>query len=73
MSAYTKRKGFEAVASSLRDFGYPDANWKMVHETWLAMQAKKKTMPHGVIGMFAKSQLEEVMEKFVNLPDGELK
>ncbi len=55
----TRSQAFETVAKSLREFGYPDATAKMVSDTYDAMDAKKK-LPHGIVGMFAESQLKEV-------------
>lgn len=65
----TKKDGFESVAKSLREFGYPDASAEMVEATWNAMERGDDEMPHGVVGMFAKSQLDEVRERFRELPD----
>lgn len=65
---YTKQMGFEAVARSLREFGYPDASAKMVSDTYDAMKRGDKKLPHGVVGMFAESQLKEVWDKFETLP-----
>jgi hypothetical protein len=61
---YTKAKAFEAVAKSLREFGYPDASADMVRETWDAMKAGKPEdeMPHGIVGRFAFAQLDKARE-----------
>jgi hypothetical protein len=67
---YTKRDGFEAVARSLREFGYPDATAQMVAETYTAMK-RGDPLPHGIVGMFAEGQIKEVWEKFDTLPDGD--
>lgn len=67
---YTKQDGFEAVARSLREFGYPDATAQMVSDTYSAMKKGDADMPHGIIGMFAERQIDEVREKFDSLPDG---
>jgi hypothetical protein len=47
-----------AIARNLRDFGYPDVSGVMIQEIHEAMKAGAP-LPHGVIGMFAKGQLEE--------------
>lgn len=65
---YTLRDAYEAVARSLRDFGYSDASAEMVRATHEAMRAGKAEMPHGVIGMFAQRQLEEVRSRLEQLP-----
>lgn len=68
---YTKQDGFEDVARSLREFGYPDASAQMVADTWAAMKEGKSDadLPHGIIGRFAERQLEEVRDQFDALPD----
>lgn len=66
-----KRKGYEAVARSLREFGYPDASGLMVKETHEALLAGKRGMgelPHGVISMFAESQMRERPDVFGEIP-----
>lgn len=55
---YTLQDAYEAVARSLREFGYPDVNASMIREVHNAMKSGVD-LPHGVIGLFAKSQLEE--------------
>lgn len=66
----TKADAFEAIAKSLREFGYPRTTAGMVQDAWNAMQEGKKDleMPHGVIGAFAYSQLEEHREWIEKLP-----
>ncbi len=56
----------EAVARNLRDFGYPDATGAMIREVWEAMKAGKSgsDLPHGIIGMFAESQINDHRAKF---------
>lgn len=52
----------ESVAKSLREFGYPDATASMVWDCWVAMTEHGKSdedMPHGIVGRFAYSQLDE--------------
>lgn len=67
---YTKADGFESVARSLREFGYPDATAAMVKDIYAAMKRGDRTMPHGIVGMFAESQIKEVGKAFDALPDG---
>lgn len=55
-------RAYEAIAKSLREFGYPDASAKMVEATHKAIIAGDKKMPHGIVGMFAESQLKEALE-----------
>lgn len=59
------RSGVAAsVAKSLRDFGYPDCSTAMVKaclDAWLDGK-RGVTFPHGVIGMFAGRQFDEVEE-----------
>lgn len=52
----------EAIARSLREFGYPDASAQMVADTAAAMERGDSDMPHGIVGMFAQRQLEEIAE-----------
>lgn len=54
-------QAFVAIARNLRDFGYPDVDAKMIAETYQAMQAGTE-LPHGIVGMFAKRQIEELQE-----------
>jgi hypothetical protein len=49
---------YAAIAESLRDFGYRTTNADMIREVHEAMQYGAK-LPHDVIGMFAKAQLDE--------------
>jgi hypothetical protein len=65
---YTLSDAYEAVARSLRQFGYPDATAGMIRETHEAMKRGDERMPHGIIGMFAQRQLDEVREKLDQLP-----
>lgn len=65
---YTLSDAYEAVARSLREFGYPDCQASMVRETHEAMIRGDETMPHGIIGMFAKRQMDEAVEAFKSLP-----
>jgi hypothetical protein len=65
---YTLDNAMEAVARSLREFGYPDVTAKMIREIFDAWDAGTKPLPHGVIGMFAERQFEEVADKIKSLP-----
>ncbi len=56
------RDVYEAVAESLREFGYPDATADMVRATHDAMKRGDAEMPHGIVGMFAQRQLDELSE-----------
>ena len=52
------------VAAALRDFGYPDATTAMLKEVldaWIEGRRGDK-LPHGIIGMLAERQFEEVEE-----------
>lgn len=53
----------ELVAKDLRAFGYPDATEQMVVDVWRDMQAGKTghDLPHGVIGLFVESQINEAV------------
>lgn len=70
MSKPTRQDAFEAVAKSLREFGYPQTTADMVSKCWDAMAEGKKDleMPHGVVGAFAYSQLNENKEWIEKLP-----
>lgn len=52
-------KGFNAIASSLREFGYPEVTGKMVNEIYDAMVEGKREhdLPHGVIGLFVQTHI----------------
>lgn len=50
---------YVAIARNLREFGYSDVKPQMIRETHEAMKRGDGKMPHGIIGMFAKKQLEE--------------
>jgi hypothetical protein len=50
---------YAAIACNLRDFGYPDVTPTMIRETDEARKrGADKSEPHGIISMFATSQLE---------------
>lgn len=69
----TRETAYEAIAKSLRQFGYPNATSKMVRETHAAMKAGrgKDDLPHGIIGMFSYAQLSANDEWISNLPGSE--
>lgn len=57
---YGLNDAMEAVARSLREFGYPDVTAAMCREIYDAWKANPKAkLPHGVVGMFAKSQFDD--------------
>lgn len=66
-TTYSLSDAMESVARSLREFGYPDVTAPMIREIFDAWEADKE-LPHGVIGLFAKSQFEEVADKIKSLP-----
>ena len=66
--SYTLQTAYETVARSLREFGYPDASADMVKATHNAMKAGNAEMPHGIVGMFAQSQLQEAGTALDSLP-----
>lgn len=58
----TRKQACEKVAKSLRDFGYPDVTTAMIDEiltAWLKGDADE-ALPHGIIGMMASAQFEDV-------------
>lgn len=57
----TRAKLTHALAQSMREFGYPDVTDEMAGEI-LDSYVAEKDLPHGVIGMFLKSQLDELSE-----------
>lgn len=65
---FTLDDAMESVARSLRAFGYPDVSAKMIREVFDAWEAGISPLPHDVIGMFAKSQFDEVSDKLRGLP-----
>lgn len=52
---------FAAIARSLREFGYRDVTPAIIEEVEKARIAGD-ALPHGIIGMFAKGQLEDAHE-----------
>lgn len=51
---------YQRIAQNLREFGYGDVSRNMVAEVHEAMTAGAE-LPHGVVGMFAKRQLDEAL------------
>lgn len=68
----TQAHAFWLVAKTLRESGYPDVTAEMVSDVWKAMtDGKPETeMPHGIVGRFAFSQLDEVRDQLNNMPAG---
>ncbi len=58
----TNESVYAAIARNLREFGYADVTAKMVRDTHDAMSSGT-TLPHGIVGMFAKRQLVEAQEQ----------
>ena len=58
----TRAHIYAAIAKSLRDFGYNDVRPDQIKETHEAMIAGTE-IPHGVIGLFAKGQLQECIDR----------
>lgn len=56
-------KVYEAIAKSLREYGYPDVTAAMVEEIHEAKRAEEAVLPHGIVGMFADSQLDDAIER----------
>lgn len=67
---YTLSNAMEAIAKSLRDFGYPDVTGPMIREVYDAWVAGKRDdeLPHGIVGRFAESQIEEHAAALSRLP-----
>ncbi len=56
----TKPEGvYKAIAANLKDFGYDDVTPLMIQDVHGAINAGDEMLPHGVIGMFAKNQIEQ--------------
>lgn len=68
--AVRHQRVYESVARNLREFGYSDVSAIMIAEIHQAMRRGETPLPHGVIGMFAKSQLEsdDVQAAFASVP-----
>ena len=56
----------EAVARSLREFGYPDASAQMVSDTYDAVR-DGKAIPHEIVGAFAAEQIKDERALFDKL------
>lgn len=57
-----------ALAQSMREFGYPDVSDEMAGEILDAYVVDPASeLPHGVIGMMLKSQLDELAGAGANL------
>ena len=56
---------YEAIAKSLREYGYPDTTAAMIKETHDAMIEGKTgaDLPHGVVGRFAADQLTDAFDR----------
>jgi hypothetical protein len=65
--APTLTQVYSAIAASLVEFGYPDATAEMVRATHEAMKRGDSEMPHGIVGMFAQSQLDEIADALTRL------
>ena len=59
---HTKVSACATVARDLREFGYSDATGPMVEEILTAWLGGKRDneLPHGIIGMFAGRQFDEI-------------
>jgi len=66
----TLTDAMEAIAKSLRDFGYRDATAVMIREVYDAWISGKRAsdLPHGIVGMFAEQQIAEHAEMLASLP-----
>ncbi len=68
----TQKAAHEVIAESLREFGYPDATADMIREVHEAMRPHQSSpevdLPHGVVGLFAESQIKEAWEFLEALP-----
>jgi hypothetical protein len=58
-------EAYAAVAGSLKEFGYPDVTTEMIREIHDAIKAEAP-LPHGVIGRFARDQIEEYASLFTD-------
>jgi hypothetical protein len=65
MNSYPTTEVYNAIALSLREFGYPDAKASMIMGTYNAMNEGRKEadLPHGVIGRFAYSQILDAVKR----------
>lgn len=53
---------YRAIANNLQDFGYSGVTGEMIGEIRRAMDNDEE-LPHGVIGMFARDQIEKAKEQ----------
>ena len=52
-------KEHQACAANLVEFGYPGVTEDMIREIDEARRNGESTMPHGIIGMFARKMLQD--------------
>lgn len=59
----------EAMAKSMREFGYPDVTVEMAGEILDAYVkgTRGSELPHGIVGMMLESQIQELEERGVDL------
>ncbi|WP_315922453.1 hypothetical protein [Mesorhizobium sp. SP-1A] len=69
MKKVTRREVTEAVSKGLVDFGYPDSTPEKVDEILAAYVDGKRgvELPHGILGRFAESQLEDLEKAGLDL------
>jgi hypothetical protein len=55
----------KSIAKGLREYGYPDTSPAMINEILVEYRTGKRDLelPHGVIGAFASSQLDELYDQ----------
>jgi hypothetical protein len=53
-----RQRAYLAIARNLREFGYDGVSANMIRDVDEAIQAGRP-LPHDIVGMFAKRQLEE--------------
>jgi len=58
----TRADIYAAIAQSLREFGYDHVRPDQIKDTHEAMIAGTE-IPHGVIGLFAKDQLQDCIDQ----------
>ena len=54
---------YKAIAKSLGDFGYEHVTGAEIKEVHDAMKTGIKPLPHGIVGMFAEGQINDVTEQ----------
>jgi hypothetical protein len=66
---YTKAYCHEAIAASLREFGYPDVAAAHVADVaaW-RINGAEGDPPHDIVGMFADRQLVEIWDQYKEFP-----